>query len=84
MTKGVLRSYALAGSVLVFFLGWAAVSARPWKPVEADPRLAALASREEQLQRTAALVQQIRAARGQTPASVSIASDPPLTWSTTS
>lgn len=84
MTERLLRSYALAGSALAFFLGWAAVAAQPRKPAQADPRLAALTAREEQLQRAASLAQAIAAARGETPAALAITAEPPLTWSTTS
>lgn len=84
MTEPLLRTYALAGSALVFFLGWAAVAARPWKPAQPDPRVTALAAREQQLQRAVSLAETIRAARGDTPAPLALAPGPPLTWSTTS
>lgn len=85
MTEPVLlRAYALVGSALVFFLGWAAVAARPWQPAQSDPRLATLAAREQQLQRAVSLAQAIRAARGEERAQLAITPEPPLTWSTTS
>lgn len=69
MTKAhTARLYALAASVLVLFLAWAAVAARPWKtqaaPRTSDPRLVALDRREQLLRQDIALVQRI-AARAQ-------------------
>jgi hypothetical protein len=43
----------------VFFVAWAAVAARPWGRSEPDPRLAALALREQRLRADATLVQQV-------------------------
>ncbi len=51
MTRHVARLYTLVVGVLVFFLAWAAVAAHPWAPRPAqDPRLAALAARQQQVQ----------------------------------
>ncbi|HEY7537679.1 MAG TPA: hypothetical protein VH721_06805 [Gaiellaceae bacterium] len=58
MTDRVARLYAAVGAVLVFFLAWAGIAARPW-PQSPDPRLAELAQREQRLQRDAKLVQQV-------------------------
>ncbi len=63
MTSHTGRLYALAIGLVVFFLAWAVVAARPWQAASADPRLQALAARQAQLQREAALVQQIVAQR---------------------
>jgi len=50
MTSQLVRLYVLVGAVLVFFTGWAAVAARPWKPTRPqDPRVAAIAARELRL-----------------------------------
>jgi hypothetical protein len=52
MTSHVGRLYALALALLVFFLTWTTVAARPWAHSStrvADPRLAALAAREQRL-----------------------------------
>ncbi len=51
-----LRLYAVVVAVLVFFVAWAAVAARPWATAKSDPRLAALAKRERQLRTDARLV----------------------------
>jgi hypothetical protein len=59
MTSHVVRLYALALAVLVFFLTWAAIAARPWQTQTNDPRLAALAAREQRLRDRAVEVEQI-------------------------
>jgi len=62
MTSHVGRLYALALALLVFFLTWALVAARPWAAkafAQDDPRLAALAAREEKLRRQSELVRRI-------------------------
>lgn len=63
MTSHQGRLYALALSLVVFFLAWAVVAAHPWAGASADPRLSALAIREAQLRREAKLVRKIVAAR---------------------
>lgn len=63
MTNHVARLYALALALVVFFVSWAAVAARPWATAQADPRVAALAARQQKLQRESALVQRIVQAR---------------------
>lgn len=62
MTNHVARLYAIALSLVVFFVTWAAVSARPWaaqasKPL--DPRLVALQSREAQVHRESIRVRRV-------------------------
>jgi hypothetical protein len=61
MTSHVGRLYALALTVLVFFVTWALVSARPWASTQTtqDPRLQALAARERQLRAEAKRVERI-------------------------
>ena len=61
MTSHAGRLYALAAAVLVFFVVWAAVAARPWSSHAAarDPRLVALARREHRLRSVARLVQRV-------------------------
>jgi hypothetical protein len=50
MTDHVARLYAGAVALLVFFLVWAVVAARPWAEAgETDPRMAALERREQRL-----------------------------------
>ena len=63
MTSHAGRIYAVALALVVFFLAWAVVAARPWQAAAADPRLRVLAVRQSQLQREAKLVQQLSAAR---------------------
>jgi hypothetical protein len=93
MTSHVGRLYAAATAVLVFFLIWAAVAARPWKTAAADPRLQQLALRQQALTRETALVNQILAlkakARHSTSATapqpaVRVVTLPPLTITRTS
>ena len=62
MTSHHGRLYALAASVLLFFVVWAGIAARPWATTKAatrDPRLVALAQREQRLRKEAGLVQQV-------------------------
>lgn len=59
MTNHVVRLYAAAGALATFFLAWAGIAARPWVEQPRDPRLAALAQREQRLQLDAALVQRV-------------------------
>lgn len=63
MTSHQGRLYALALSLLAFFLVWAVVSAHPWASATPDPRLRALALRETQLRREAKVVEKVVAAR---------------------
>lgn len=63
MTSHHGRLYALALALVVFFLAWAVVAARPWATTSADPRLRALAIRQAQLQREARLARKVVAAR---------------------
>lgn len=63
MTNHVARLYALGLALAVFFVSWATVAARPWATAQADPRVAALAARQQKLQRESALVQRIVQAR---------------------
>jgi hypothetical protein len=61
MTSHAGRLYALGVSVVLFFLTWALVAAHPWSTAKAarDPRLTALAQREQRLRQESKLVQQI-------------------------
>lgn len=65
MTDHVLRLYALATTVLAFFVTWAVIAARPW--IEPAPAPAAasvqLAAYEQQLRRTVALADLLARAR---------------------
>jgi hypothetical protein len=62
MTSHVGRLYALALALVVFFLTWTTVAARPWvhgSKRAADPRLAALVSREQRLRHESLVVRRI-------------------------
>ena len=59
MTSHVARLYAAAGALVVFFLAWAVVAARPWAAPAADPRIAALSARELRLQQESLAVKQL-------------------------
>jgi hypothetical protein len=63
MTSHHGRLYAIALTLVVFFLAWAVVAARPWATASADPRLRTLTIRQAQLQHEAKLVQKVVAAR---------------------
>jgi hypothetical protein len=62
-TNHVGRLYSVALALVVFFLAWAVVAARPWSTSAADPRLKVLAAREAQLRREAQLVNRVVARR---------------------
>jgi hypothetical protein len=62
MTDTGHRVAAVVVAALVFLVAWAAVAARPWA-AGTDPRLAALALREQRLRADAAIVQQVVARR---------------------
>lgn len=53
------RVYAVAVALLVFFLTWAAVAARPWASAKADPRIAALAVQERRVRHESVVVRRI-------------------------
>ena len=62
MTNHVGRLYALALALVVFFLIWATVAARPWSTYSAprtDARAAALAAREQRLRHESIVVARI-------------------------
>jgi hypothetical protein len=50
MTSHVARLYAATAALVVFFLVWVVVAARPWVTAKQDPAIAALAQREQRLQ----------------------------------
>jgi hypothetical protein len=99
MTDHTARLYAFAAAILVFFVAWAAVAARPWAAktsaaTAADPRVAALAAKEQRVRAEALAVRRVLAARSKaaaaTPAapvaqpSVRVVTLPPLTITRTS
>jgi hypothetical protein len=62
MTNGLGRLYATALAVVVFFVAWAVIAARPWVPEKEgkqDPRLAALQAREQRLRQDAIAIKKI-------------------------
>ena len=59
MTDTSHRLYAVAIAVVVFFVSWATVAAKPWATAKPDPRVAALSQREQRLRSDAKLVQQV-------------------------
>jgi len=59
MGSGLGRWYASAAALLLFFVAWAAVAARPWAQPATDPRLAQLDVRATALRREGVLVQTI-------------------------
>ena len=60
MTDHLARLYAGAVALLVFFLVWAVVAARPWAEAgETDPRMAALERREQRLMRESKHVNEV-------------------------
>lgn len=62
MTNHVARLYAIALTLVVFFVTWAAVSARPWAAQaskQLDPRLVALQTREAQVHRESLRVRRV-------------------------
>jgi hypothetical protein len=60
MTSAIGRFWATAIALVVFFVLWAALSAKPWVSgsTPADPRLAALQAREQKVQTQALAAQQ--------------------------
>ncbi len=63
MTDTSHRLYAVVAAAVIFFVSWATVAAKPWATTKPDPRLAALAQREQRLLSDAKLVQQVVDAR---------------------
>jgi len=62
----VARAYVISAALILFFLSWAAIAAKPWKvtkPKRQDPRLTALAVREKSLRIDAKSVQSLVARR---------------------
>ena len=65
------RLYVFAVALLVFFVTWAVVAARPWAPAPRrasavqDPRVAALVVREKRIRAEVLLVRKLRAQRTQ-------------------
>lgn len=80
MTDHTVRLYALAVSILVFFVAWAAVAARPWATTTSktpDPRVAALVAKEQRVRAEALAVQRVLASRRKSAAAAALATAPP-------
>jgi hypothetical protein len=63
MTNHVGRLYSAALALFVFFILWVGIAAHPWAAATTDPRIAALAAREQQLRHDSVVVKKIVAAR---------------------
>jgi hypothetical protein len=65
----VTRLYVFAVTLLVFFVTWAVVAARPWAPKAAkatpDPRIASLIAKEKRIHFESRLVRKLQAQRAQ-------------------
>jgi hypothetical protein len=89
MTSPVVRLYAFAASLLVFFLAWAGIVAHPWSGAStsgASQSAESLAAYQNRLQADAALLQRL-STQSSAPASaprVRIVTLPPLTTTRTS
>ncbi len=60
MTSQIARLWTVVVGVVVFFLAWAAIAAHPWQQATSvDPRLSALAARQQLLQRESLQVKQV-------------------------
>jgi len=62
MTSNIGRAYAISLAVVVFFLSWAVIAARPWvsaPEAKTDPRILALSARERKLHADAIQVKAI-------------------------
>ena len=60
MTNQIARLWTVVAGVVVFFLAWAAIAAHPWRQADSvDPRLAALAARQQVLARQSVQVQRL-------------------------
>jgi hypothetical protein len=97
MTDQVVRLYAFAVAVLVFFVAWAAVASKPWATTSTakgpDPRIRALIAKQQRVRAEALAVRRVLAARRQQAASlptaaaapsVRVVTLPPLTITRTS
>ena len=80
MTNHTARLYALAVAILIFFVAWAAVAARPWARTAApapDPRVQALIAKQQRVRAEALAVQKVLAARRNKAALASAAAPAP-------
>jgi hypothetical protein len=59
MTSHTGRLYALSLALVVFFLTWTVIAAKPWVTAQGDPRLSALAVREQHLRQQSLVVRRL-------------------------
>lgn len=76
MTNHVVRLYTASAAIIVFFVAWAGIAARPWVTPAPDPQVAALAQRQQRLQRDAKLIQLIAARRAANNRAAQVAAAP--------
>jgi hypothetical protein len=55
----VVRLYVVAAAILVLFFAWAFAAAHPWGEASPDPRMQALAAREQRIRRESVRVQEL-------------------------
>lgn len=55
----VVRLYVVAAAVVVLFVAWAFAAAHPWGDAAPDPRVQALAAREQRVRREQVRVQEL-------------------------
>jgi hypothetical protein len=55
----VVRLYVVAAATVVLFLGWAFAAARPFGDASPDPRMEALAAREQRIRAESVRVQRL-------------------------
>lgn len=63
MTNHVVRLYTASAAIILFFVAWAGIAARPWVMPAPHPQIVALTQRQQRLQRDVKLVQLIAARR---------------------
>ena len=86
-TSHTARLYALAGTILGFFLAWAGIAAHPWARSAQQAQAAGsstLVQYQQRLNRDAALVARIVASRSAVKPAVRVVTLPPVTTTRTS
>jgi hypothetical protein len=84
-TDHTARLYALAGTILGFFLAWAGIAAHPWARSTMPPqRPSAVTQYQQRLNRDAALVARVVASRKAAKPVVRVVTLPPVTTTRTS
>ena len=83
-TDHTARLYALAGTILGFFLAWAGIAAHPWTRPAAAAEPSAVTQIQRRLNRDAGLVAQVLASRKAAKPVVRVVTLPPITTTRTS